>query len=283
VECPKDAQLTVSGIPGVKLEWQRDTDSRRRVAMRLPEGEHRILVQAKLGERQAQATVLLTVASRESWYRQVLDRNLNWFRASGMLPAPGVIIFPHLIAQMQESGTSLIDPAGLLAQLGGELAVGLAGVGWLIRRDWRATRERLGLTAIEGRHLLVIALGVIAAFALNAATEAIEKRFFPGLYRQDESTTRLLAAHLPLWTTLLLGVAAGFGEEITLRGALQPRLGVLLTSVVFACGHLQYTWYGMLTVALLGVIMGTIRARTNTSTAIAVHAIYDILAVLTGS
>ena len=88
VECPKDAQLAVSGIPGVKLEWQRDSELLRRAAMRLPEGEHRILVQAKLGERQARAAMLLTVTSRESWYRQVLDRNLNWFRASGMLPAP---------------------------------------------------------------------------------------------------------------------------------------------------------------------------------------------------
>ena len=107
-------------------------------------------------------------------------------------------------------------------------------------------------------------------------------RDLPALWQQDSDITNAIAAHLPLATTLLLGVAAGFGEEIPLRGALQPRAGVLLTAIVFACGHVQYSWFGMLTVGLLGVLMGTIRARTNTTTAIAVHVIYDILAVLTG-
>jgi len=70
VECPKEARLAISGIPGAKLDWQTDTESRRRAAIRLPEGQHRILVQAKIGERQTRAAVLLTVTSRERWYRK---------------------------------------------------------------------------------------------------------------------------------------------------------------------------------------------------------------------
>jgi len=43
---------------------------------------------------------------------------------------------------------------------------------------------------------------------------------------------------------LLLGLSAGIGEEITLRGALQPKLGLALTSLLFAALHVQYSWYG---------------------------------------
>ncbi len=199
-----------------------------------------------------------------------------------LLPVAGVTIFPHLLAQMPATGHPLVDAPGLLAQLAGELAIGLAGVGLLVRRDWRSTLDRLGLGPLRQQHVIVVVLGVGAACALNTLTEAIEKRFLPGLYRQDVDATLLIASHLPLWTGVLLGVAAGFGEEIPLRGALQPRLGIVFTSLVFASGHVQYSWYGMLTVALLGMLLGTIRARTNTTTAIAVHVIYDILAVFTG-
>jgi hypothetical protein len=50
--------------------------------------------------------------------------------------------------------------------------------------------------------------------------------------------------------------------------------------VLFAAGHVQYTWFGMLTILLLGLSLGLIRARTNTTTAIVVHALYDIFAAI---
>jgi hypothetical protein len=37
----------------------------------------------------------------------------------------------------------------------------------------------------------------------------------------------------------------------------------------------------MLTVGLLGVLLGVIRARTSTTTAIVVHVLYDLFAVFT--
>jgi len=66
-----------------------------------------------------------------------------------------------------------------------------------------------------------------------------------------------------------------------MRGALQPRLGLLLTSLVFAGLHVHYSWFGMATILLLGVLLGLIRNRTSTTVAILVHALYDIAAVLT--
>ncbi|HEV2106424.1 MAG TPA: CPBP family intramembrane glutamic endopeptidase, partial [Candidatus Eisenbacteria bacterium] len=88
---------------------------------------------------------------------------------------------------------------------------------------------------------------------------------------------------LPVAVSLLLGTSAGVGEELVVRGALQPRAGVLAAALLFACGHVQYTWFGMLTIALLGVLLGVIRLRAGTTTAIVVHATYDVFAALTSS
>ena len=80
---------------------------------------------------------------------------------------------------------------------------------------------------------------------------------------------------------MLIGVTAGIGEEITLRGGLQPRLGIALTSLLFAALHVQYSWFGMLLVFTLGVTLGIIRSRANTTAAIVVHGLYDMLALVT--
>jgi membrane protease YdiL (CAAX protease family) len=118
--------------------------------------------------------------------------------------------------------------------------------------------------------------------ALNSALEQVQMRWFPALAEADRATIEWMVRDLSPALAILLGFCAGAGEEIAMRGALQPRLGLALSSVVFAVLHVQYTWFGMLTVALIGVLLGVIRKRTNTTTAVAVHAAYDVLvAVLT--
>jgi membrane protease YdiL (CAAX protease family) len=66
-----------------------------------------------------------------------------------------------------------------------------------------------------------------------------------------------------------------------MRGALQPRLGVVLTALLFSLLHVQYSWFGMATVFLFGLMLGAIRSRTNTTVVIAIHTIYDVLALFT--
>lgn len=198
-----------------------------------------------------------------------------------LLPAPAFQVMPSLLATLVQGDTTLADAPSLIAQLLGELAIAFAGVGLFVRRDWHAVRERLGLTAMRPRDYLVVVAGVVGAIALNGGTEWIEHHLFPALWKQDAYVTGLIAARMPLATSLLLGVSAGFGEELAIRGALQPRLGIPLSALLFASGHVQYSWFGMLTVGLLGVLLGVIRKRTNTTTAIVVHALYDIFAAVT--
>ena len=200
-----------------------------------------------------------------------------------LLPVPASILSPLLIAGLRATGADLADPGALVVQLIGELAIAFAGVGWLVRRDGRATLARLGLTAMRPAYWIVAVASVAALIGLNAGTEWLEHHAFPLLWQRDRDVTLLIAGSLPIATSLLLGISAGFGEEIALRGALQPRLGIVLCAVLFASAHVQYSWFGMVTIGLLGLMLGGIRARTNTTTAIVVHVLYDVFAALTAN
>jgi membrane protease YdiL (CAAX protease family) len=119
-----------------------------------------------------------------------------------------------------------------------------------------------------------------ALYLLNAGSESLQHRWFPELWEGDQRTSRLIAGGLGLGGSILLGVSAGIGEELAVRGALQPRLGLWLTSLLFASLHVHYSWFGMATIAVLGLLLGVIRNRTSTSVAILVHSLYDIAAAI---
>ena len=107
-----------------------------------------------------------------------------------------------------------------------------------------------------------------------------ERHRFHALWLRDQAMVKMIAADLSLAAMLVLGVSAGVGEEVLVRGALQPRVGLIWASLLFAAGHVQYTWFGMLTILALGVTLGLVRRSSNTTTAIVVHALYDIVAAL---
>jgi membrane protease YdiL (CAAX protease family) len=41
----------------------------------------------------------------------------------------------------------------------------------------------------------------------------------------------------------------------------------------------QYSWYGMLSILVFGLILGVIRRRSSTTAAILVHALHNLIAV----
>ena len=121
-------------------------------------------------------------------------------------------------------------------------------------------------------------LGIVAVIAVNGGMEYLERTRFHDLWLRDQAMVKMIASELSLVAMLVLGVSAGVGEEVLVRGALQPRVGILWASLMFAAGHVQYTWFGMLTIAMIGITLGLIRKHANTTTAIVVHALYDIVA-----
>jgi len=165
------------------------------------------------------------------------------------------------------------------SSLVGYVLLALAAVGFLVRRDLRTTLDRLGLRPLSGTDLAVAALGVVGLAVVNGGLELAQKALFPELWQSDQRISQAIASQLGPAQILLLGLSAGIGEEITLRGALQPRLGIVVTSLLFAALHVQYSWFGMMVILVLGLILGIIRKRTSTTVAMVVHAVYDVLAV----
>ena len=78
----------------------------------------------------------------------------------------------------------------------------------------------------------------------------------------------------------MVAASAGIGEEILFRGALQPRFGLVITSLAFASLHIQYEWFGMLTVVILGLILGIERKRFSTTASIGSHLVYDLIGLI---
>ncbi|MDH3254736.1 MAG: CPBP family intramembrane metalloprotease [Acidobacteriota bacterium] len=86
-------------------------------------------------------------------------------------------------------------------------------------------------------------------------------------------------AGLPLLLRLGVSVSAGFAEEVFFRGFLQPRAGVLLSTVLFVLAHLSYEQpFMLLGVALLSLIFGALVLwRQSVWAAISAHATFDAI------
>ncbi len=79
----------------------------------------------------------------------------------------------------------------------------------------------------------------------------------------------------------MIGVTAGVGEEMVVRGVLQPRLGILVSNLFFVGLHaFQYGFDALLSVFIIGLILGIVRARTNTTTSAIAHGTYDFILVM---
>ena len=192
---------------------------------------------------------------------------------------PAWLTFRDQLAELLRDPGELVSASRLSGGLVGYVVLAFASVGFMVRRDWRGSLERLGLTALRPADGLTVIAGVVALWLFNVGTEWFERHAFPALWASDQGFTAALAGVMGPGLMLLLGLSAGIGEEITLRGALQPKLGIGLTSLLFAALHVQYSWYGMLSILVFGLILGVIRRRSSTTAAILVHALYDLLAV----
>jgi len=192
---------------------------------------------------------------------------------------PAWLTFRDQLADLLRDPGALVSASKLSGGLVGYVVLAFASIGFLVRRDWRGSLARLGLTALRPAGWLTVIAGVVALWLFNLGSEALEQSVFPALWASDQAFTAALAGVMGPGLMLLLSLSAGIGEEITLRGALQPKLGIALTSLLFAALHVQYSWYGMLSILVFGLLLGVIRKRSSTTTAILVHALHNLLAV----
>jgi membrane protease YdiL (CAAX protease family) len=158
-------------------------------------------------------------------------------------------------------------------------AIGFLGVGWLLRRRGRELLTRLGLERPTLKQLIggvgwifvLVVLQIIAGLLWTAYNPEQAEAL-------DSISTALLGDFDTVGEWLILALAAGIGEEILFRGAIQQVFGLWFTSFVFAVVHVQYGFSPITVfIILLAAILGIIRRRSNTTVAIFVHVGYDFV------
>jgi uncharacterized protein len=193
--------------------------------------------------------------------------------------AMGLDTLSEIVAQSQELNGAESPAPALWVQNISFALMSLIGVGWLARRSLKAAFLRLGIVVPT---LLQVAIGIGAALLmvpLVIVAEMLAAQLGLGTSAEVEKLTEQLIGPLTLSIpgVLTLGLAAGLGEESVMRGALQPRFGLMLTSLLFALLHSNYGFsFSTVAVFVVGLVLGVIRIRTNTTTAMITHAVYNM-------
>lgn len=171
-----------------------------------------------------------------------------------------------------------VSMSAFLVQQFGFVALAFLGVGAYTRRRGTAVFQRLGLEPITLRQVVESAGWILLLLVLQIAGGAIWEATRPDEVALVEQISQSLYQNFTFWHWLAFAIGAGVGEEILFRGALQPVFGIWFTSVLFAIVHVQYGFLTPATIVLflLALILGFIRQRHNTTTAVLVHVGYDL-------
>jgi membrane protease YdiL (CAAX protease family) len=186
----------------------------------------------------------------------------------------------NLVGMVRESPTdSSVTVSAAWVQAGMFCVLALIGVGMWVRRDWMQSMHRIGLTGLTLQQTVMGVLIAVGMVILVLALEFVASQLGVEPDQDVEDLTRELIG--PLFESPLgivtLGVSAALGEEMIFRGAMQPRFGLLYTALLFALVHSNYgITFSTGIVLLLGLVLGWVRMRQNTSTAMVVHAVYNM-------
>ena len=190
------------------------------------------------------------------------------------------IVFTNLGASTQTALTL----GDLISQEAPFLILAAAGVGLFMRRNLSQAADRLGLVAPAWWQVVLAVAAAGAFFAFGLGMDWLSHAWTPDVARQVDSTTQRLFGGMgtPLGIAVL-ALAPGICEEIMFRGALQPRLGLIATALLFTCIHTQYGLsLDALSVFVIALGLGLIRKFTNTTTSVISHTTYNLIVGLAG-
>jgi membrane protease YdiL (CAAX protease family) len=191
----------------------------------------------------------------------------------------------------------LFDPKSGLNLTGSELTVSsvlygllwavpasFVAVGFPIKRTLREAQQRLALVW-PNRRQVVMAI----AIALGLALAAGPVHFLIGLLwnalglpmTDTHAVEALFKNAISPAGAVVVGISAGLGEELVFRGVLLPRMGVVLTALLFTALHaFQYNFDALIWILILGIVLGYARKKTNTTTCVLIHGTYDLTLLL---
>jgi membrane protease YdiL (CAAX protease family) len=204
------------------------------------------------------------------------------------------ILWGAAFAPLAALGEAPPDPAELtiprLFLLHGLMAAALAAwyaVAHLPRQGGPGWRVAFGLTGSPRREL-VFGTGVGLAIWMSVLLALLLLAGLVSLLGGDEALPQqppslvLWIGALPIAARAAIALSAGIVEEIFFRGFLQPRVGILLSTVLFALAHLGYGQPFMLVgVTLLSLLYADLmRRRGSVWAPIAAHAVFDLVQLL---
>ena len=127
--------------------------------------------------------------------------------------------------------------------------------------------------------LSVAFAGII--FGLVIAIGLAVIAFYPEYLDLGSDTTVNMLGGITLTVAVIVSLCAGIGEELLFRGAMQPRFGILLTSVVFTVAHIQYPNPIQLgSLFAMSVVFGYEKQKAGTVACIITHTLYDLVILL---
>jgi membrane protease YdiL (CAAX protease family) len=183
------------------------------------------------------------------------------------------------LAEMIQAAGPMDLTASLWAQQIVMAIMALVGVGWLARRSFGETFRRLAIVRPSVKQVLAgVGLGIMMGAVISIIEVLLSKAGIAGDADVAKLSEQLLG---PLTQSafgiITLGVAAAIGEESIFRGALLPRFGLIFTTLLFALLHSTYGFsLATLIVFGVGLVLGIVRLRSNTTTSMLVHAFYNM-------
>jgi membrane protease YdiL (CAAX protease family) len=157
--------------------------------------------------------------------------------------------------------------------------VSVVGVGLFVRRSPGQALARLGLYWPGWRWILASVPVVLLLLVAGIGFDSLMARLTPEQNQEILKSTEALFKNADnVIGFTIIGLAAGIGEELFFRGALQPRFGILGASLLFAALHTQYGFtIATAEIFFIGLVLGVVRKRGGTVPAILAHAGYDVV------
>ena len=159
------------------------------------------------------------------------------------------------------------------------------GVGGLTRRAWPEIVERLGLTMPTLRQVGLAVVTVVGLLGLAFGIDFVWSKLDPAGQQQVGGVSSALMGNFTgLSGAFAIGITAAIGEETFFRGAYLPRMGIIMSALLFASFHVQYfISFATLLVLIIGLVLGLLRKHTSLTVCILVHFLYNFVAVLLGA
>jgi uncharacterized protein len=175
-----------------------------------------------------------------------------------------------------------VDYSTLIVQLLAFIGLSYVVVGTSLKRSFEQANRRLGLERPTWRTVAAGTGFFFLTMLVNGLAGVLTEVFQPDTNNEIQQGLEDLTGEFqsPLGA-VAIGVSAGVGEELFFRGALQPKFGLVLTSLCFALLHTNYgISFVTLGVFAMGMIFGYMRLRYGTVASMITHALVNFIAVL---